>query len=210
MVLLRISRIHIFILAAAALAPALGAQDSGDSPNQPSQQKSLAEIAKESKKVPPKHAKKRFTDDDLDAERLFPKLNLDGDDNSDDIITAIGDYKSKHTPEETEQAVHDWYSQYDSVLAASVQQNTHTQQERSSTNYHDYWNCQDYPNYENCILRRRQDMLDQHDAQVRIGANFAAIGRIQQDFMKIRMGILSYNLRYSWFKVRNANGVSSY
>jgi hypothetical protein len=53
-------------------------------------------------------------------------------------------------------------------------------------------------------------MLDQHDAQAKIGANFAAIGRIQQDFMKIRVGIFRYHLQYGWFKVRNTNGVGSY
>jgi hypothetical protein len=172
--------------------------------------KSLAEIAKSAKKTSSTHAKKLITNEDLEGQDTLPKLNLDGDDNTDEIVQAIGDFKSTHSKDETEQAVHDWYSRYDSILASSAQQNAHTQRQRSSTDYHDYWNCQDFPNYENCILRRRQDMLDQHDAQLKIGANFAAIGRIQQGFTKVRGGIARYNLQYSWFKIRNANGVGSY
>jgi len=35
-------------------------------------------------------------------------------------------------------------------------------------------------------------------------------GRIQQAFMRIRTGISRYNLRYEWFKVRNAHGNGSF
>jgi hypothetical protein len=191
-------------------APQSQKQDSVVASSAEAPPKSVAEIAKSAKKPSSMHAKKLITNEDLEGNDTLPKLSLDGDDNTDEIVQAIGEYKSNHSKDETEEAVHDWYSRYDSILASSAQQNAHTQKQRSSTDYHDYWNCQDFPNYENCVLRRRQDMLDQHDAQLRIGANFAAIGRIQQGFMKVRAGIARYNLQYSWFKIRNANGVGSY
>jgi hypothetical protein len=199
----------------AMLAPALSwAVPQKQDPSVPSasesQPRSVADIAKDAKKPSNMHAKKLITNEDLGPQDTFPALSLDGDDNTDDVIQAIGEYKSKHSKEDTEEAVHDWFDRYDSILASSARQNAHTLKQRSSSDYHDYWNCQDFPNYENCILRRRQDMLDQHDAQMRVGANFAAMGRIQQGFMKIRAGIARYNLQYSWFKIRNANGVGSY
>ncbi len=36
------------------------------------------------------------------------------------------------------------------------------------------------------------------------------IGRIQQAFIKIRNSLERNQLRYSWFKVRNANGVGKF
>jgi len=212
----RISGISVFIVStvlASTLvwaAPQNQKQDSAGSNSAESQPKSIAEMAKEAKKTSTAHSKKLITNEDIEEQGSFPALNLDGDDNTDEIVQAIGDYKARHSKDETEEAVHDWFNRYDSMLSSSARQNAQTQKQRSSTDYHDYWNCQDFPSYENCILRRRQDMLDQHDAQQRIGANFAAIGRIQQGFMKVRSGIFRYNLQYSWFKIRNANGVGSY
>ena len=40
--------------------------------------------------------------------------------------------------------------------------------------------------------------------------NFRIISRVQQEFMMVRSGLAKYNLHYSWFKVRNANGVGSF
>ncbi len=61
----------------------------------------------------------------------FPALSLDGDDNTDEIIQAMGEYKSKHSKEDTEEAVHDWFDRYDSILASSARQNAHTLKQRS-------------------------------------------------------------------------------
>ena len=42
---------------------------------------------------------------------------MEGTDNSDEIIHAIGDFKAKHDDQKTEQAVRDWYDEYDEMLA---------------------------------------------------------------------------------------------
>jgi hypothetical protein len=47
------------------------------------------------------------------------------------------------------------------------------------------------------------------DAQ-RIQQDGQRVGRIQQAFLRIRAGLQRNQLRYSWFKVRNANGVGSF
>ncbi len=60
--------------------------------------KSLGEIAKEARKDKPAHAKTVITDENLDVKRgPLPKLNLEGPENFDAIVQAIGDYKAKHS-----------------------------------------------------------------------------------------------------------------
>jgi hypothetical protein len=34
--------------------------------------------------------------------------------------------------------------------------------------------------------------------------------RIQHVFMKVRGGIMLYNLRYQWFKIRTTNGIDTF
>ena len=70
-----------------------------DSPNQG---QSLADIAKETQKNKSAHAKKAFTDDDMETKKgPLPRLNLEDTDNSDEIIAAIGAFKAKHNEHET-------------------------------------------------------------------------------------------------------------
>lgn len=186
----------------AAAAPDPAKQDS---------EKSLADTAREARKTKAVHAKKQITDDDVVTKRSpLPSLNLDGDDNSEEVILAIGDFEAKHTPEETEQAVHDWYDQYDSMLTNAARENVKTGQRRAATTYDAYLACQDSSDYQACAARQRAENRGAHDDQTDMRNNGAVIGRIQQSFMKIRGGIVRYKLQYSWFKIRNGNGNGSF
>jgi hypothetical protein len=180
--------------------PTSSAQESG---------KSLAEVAKESKKNKTAHAAKLITEDDLNKGPL-PRLSLEDVDNSDEIVDATGAFQSKHSKEETEQAIHAWYGEYDTMLATAIRENTRTSERRADSTYNGYWICQSSPSYETCVSRRQAEMRGAHDDQASMRDNGVLTARIQQSFTKIRSGISRYSLNYSWFKIRNATGVGSY
>lgn len=139
----------------------------------------------------------------------MPRLNLN-DDNSDEIVQAIGDLKSRHTPEETENIVHDWYDEYDQMLITAIRENNTTAKRRQFTNYSGYWFCQTDPNYQNCVARRMAEMRGAHNDQEDISDNSKVISQVQQTFMRVRSGMMRLGLTYSWFKIRNANGFGSF
>src|SRR5436309_1317042 len=79
-------------------------------PQTPSSDKPIAAAVRDSKNQKNSHAKKVFTDEDMDAiTSPLPRLKMNGIDNTDQIIAEIGNYRKTHTAEETEQVVHDWY-----------------------------------------------------------------------------------------------------
>ena len=74
----------------------------------------LGTVVRNSKKPTSVRAKKVITEDDMDAiANVLPRLRMEGAENSDEIIAAIGQYKASHTPEETEAAVQAWFERYD-------------------------------------------------------------------------------------------------
>ena len=106
----------------------------GDTQESP---KSLGEIAKEAKRSKTAQAKTVITDENLDVKRgPLPKLNLEGPENFEAIVLAIGEYKAKHNAQDTEQVLHDWYSEYDSMLATMFRENIELQSLRDSNTYY--------------------------------------------------------------------------
>ena len=191
----------VVVLAASAFSQ----QDSGSSTEQQCDT-SLATAAKEARKNKNAHAKKIVTDDDVVPQRgPLPGLSFNGDDNVDKVIEAIGDYKKSHTKEETEQVVHEWYDEYDSILQAAIRDVSETSGRRNSTVYNGYWRCEDSPNYQNCVARRRAEMRGSHDDQMQ-NSGFT-VGRIQQAFFHMRNGLTTLGLSYKWFRVRSGNGI---
>jgi len=189
---------------------AAGQQQPNPASQAPMEPKSVAEIAKESK-AKAARAKKVITDEDLASMHgPLPSLDLTEDDNSDEIVEAIGAYREKHTPEETETVVHKWFDEYDSTLATAIRENKKTQDRRRDTMYNGYWGCQDSPDYQTCVVRHRAETRGLHNDQAAMMSDGFMIGHIQQELAKIRSGLVRYGLHYDWFKVRNANGVGSY
>ena len=190
----------------AVLAGTAFSQQDSNSSTEPQSDASLAAAAKEARKNKNAHAKKVVTDDDVVPQRgPLPALSFNGDDNVDSVIEAIGEYKKTHTKEETEQVVHEWYDEYDSILQAAIRDVMETSGRRSSTVYNGYWGCEDSPNYQNCVARRRAEMRGSHDDQMQ-NSGFT-VGRIQQAFFRMRNGLSSLNLSYKWFRVRSGNGI---
>lgn len=62
-------------------------------------------------------------------------MNLENTDNSDEIIEAIGNFKAKHNEPETEQAIPNWYEEYNEVLATANRANIEMRNRWESTAY---------------------------------------------------------------------------
>jgi hypothetical protein len=174
-------------------------------------EQSIAAAAKTSKKRNPSPVKKVITEDDMDALRnALPALTLDGPENSDEILAAIGKYRQSHSAAETETAVQAWYEKYDEELAAAIQQNlvVNTLREENSSN--GYEMCRESGDYQLCEKRRRAEYIGVRHDQATIRNNSALEMRIQHAFMRVRNGLFRYNLRYDWFKIRAANGIDKF
>ena len=81
-----------------------------DEPKSASADESVAAAARKCKTSKASHAKKVFSDEDMEVwSGRLPKLKMEGTENSEEIITAIATYKASHTAEQTERAVRTWY-----------------------------------------------------------------------------------------------------
>lgn len=170
----------------------------------------VAAAVRDSKAQKTSHAKKVFTDDDVEANTgPLPKLKMDGLDNADQIITEIGNYKKTHTLEETEQAVHDWYDEYDRQLQAAIQDNQNRQTLMQENQMNGYDLCRQGGDYEKCAGRQNSEAVGARGDQQAMARNNALIHRLQNALMKIRNGVVQYGLHYTWFKVRTTNNIDS-
>ncbi len=191
------------ITAAYALPAQQDNSHPGDAQEPP---KSLGEIAKEAKKNKTVQAKAVITDENLDVKRgPLPKLNLEGPENFEAIVQAIGDYKSKHNPQETEQALHDWYSEYDSMLATMFRENIELQSLRESNTYYSNESYGQGVNYQKCMQRQRAEARGTRQDRSVMKDNCAVANRVQTGIMRVGEGMNRYNLRYDWWKVRYIN-----
>ena len=129
----------------------------------------LAAAARKAKAQKGMHAKKVFTDEDMEATSgPLPRLKMDGPENGEEVVAAIAKYKTNHTPEETERAVHIWYDRYDEMLAAAIQENKDTQVLRNANTSNGYELCEQGGDYMQC---RNRQMAEQRGARKRSGSN---------------------------------------
>lgn len=144
------------------------------------------------------------------AANILPRIRMDGAENADEIIAAIGEYKGNHTPEETEEVVQAWYDRYDQDLAAAIQQNQTVNTLREENMSNGYEMCRESGDWQKCEGRRRAEYVGVRHDQFTLTRNTQLEVRIQHVFMKVRGGIVRYNLRYQWFKIRTANGIDTF
>ena len=172
---------------------------------------SIAAAARNNKTQKPEHSKKVFTDEDMEVTAgPLPRLKMDGPENADEVVAAISAYKLKHTPEETERAVHIWYDRYDEMLAAAIQENIDMRVLRDANSSNGYELCQESRDYQQCANRQMAEMRGARSDQVQMMKNNNLEVRIQHAFMKVRNGLMINNLRYQWFKVRTTNGIDTF
>jgi len=199
------------ILSIAAAQDSAPAAPPGPGQTSTGSEKSIAAAVRDSKAQKTSRAKKVFTEDDLGAATIaLPRLTMDGADNSDEIIAAIGKYKETHTPEQTEAAVKAWYERYDEELAAAIQENLDVKTLRDENVSNGYELCRQGADYEKCENRRQLEASGLRHDQTTIASNSRLVTRIQHSFMKIRNGLQRCNLRYDWFKVRTTNGIDTF
>jgi len=180
-------------------------QDSSDTSS------SLAAAARSAKAQKAEHAKKVFTDEDMEASAgPLPRLKMDGAENADDVVAAIGKYKATHTPEEMEQAVHIWYDRYDEMLAAAIQENQDMTVLRNANTSNGYDLCMESQNYQQCQYRQAAEQRGARNDQMVMAKNNALIVRVQHSFMKVRNGLQVNGLHYDWFKIRTTNNIDQF
>src|SRR5271155_5007824 len=122
--LLRPASVLVLLLSAAVAQQPTPVAPPAPEPTGTGTEQPLGTMVKNSKKQNSLRANKVITEDDMNAiANLLPRLRMDGAENSDEIIAAIGRYKASHSPEETEEAVQAWYERYDEDLAAAIRQN---------------------------------------------------------------------------------------
>jgi len=169
---------------------------------------SIAAAARDSKVQKTAHAKKVFTDEDMEAGAgPLPRLKMDGAENADDVVAAIAKYKISHTPAQTEEAVRIWYDRYDEMLAAAIQENLDMTVLRNANASNGYDLCQESGDYQQCRNRQMAEQRGARSDQVQMTKNNQLEVRIQHALMKVRNGLAMNNLRYEWFKIRTTNGI---
>lgn len=209
----------MFALQVSSLAFAQTAEDSTPS---------LGEVARKNQSVgkakdPPNKAKVIVSDDDDSALRKspIPSIALAGSDNLEEILNAIHDYRSKHTPAETEDVVHFWFDEQNQILSAAIENGLRLQK----YNQMKMENAQDHPSYaynpnrdydptrynDYLLSQRWSQRMDARSAH----ENSLIISRIQQAFLRVRVDVICRPNKmqpaaYDWFRIRTANGISSY
>ena len=127
--------------------------------------------------------------------------------NADDVVAAIKEYRAKHTPEETEEAVHIWYDRYDELLAAAIRQNQDIPALRSENMSNGNLLCQESQDYQKCWSRQMAEQRGAQSDQKVMARNVKLEVRVQHSLMKVRNGLNMMNLRYAWFKIRTTNDI---
>src|SRR5579863_1415963 len=201
----------LLALSALSLAQNQPASTPPATPDSTDSDSALATAAKTAKVQKATHAKKVFTDEDMEASTgPLPRLRMEGAENADDVVVAISKYKVTHTPEETEQAVHIWYDRYDQMLAAAIQENQDMQMLRNANMSNGYALCQESQDYQKCASRQQAEQRGAQSDQQQMMKNSNLEVRIQHSFMKVRNGLQVNNLHYIWFKIRTTNNIDQY
>lgn len=178
------------------------------SANQPSSSdQSVAAAARDAKAQKTSRAKKVFTDEDMEVMAgPLPRLNMEGADNSGEVIDAILRYRATHTPEETEKTVHAWFDRYDGMLRAAIQQNANIMSVRNANTFNAYDLCQENQDPQECRRRETTDFQwGRSDSTVMV-KNSQLQSRLTQLLMEVRTGLMPKNIHYDWFKIRNPTG----
>ena len=195
---------------AAQSTPGSGQVPEEQKPASSNPEGSIAAAARSSKKPNGAHAKRVFSDEDMEVwSGPLPKLKMEGTENSDEIIAAIGAYQITHTPEQTEKAVRQWYERYDEILKAAIENGMEMQSLRNANSSNSYQLCSEGQN-QDCRAHQIAAQRSAPNDQAEMQRNFNAESRIQQAFMRIRNALWMHRLHYEWFKVRTTNGIDKF
>jgi len=127
-------------------------------------------------------------------------------------VRAIQEFRRSHAPAETEDAVRAWYDEWDEALVRAIDDNAMLIARKEDRNLSGVSRqCyEEPPDYCRELERRDSDIRQDRDDYHSYHCNGLHIGRIQQTLGAVRSRLEASYLRYSWLKVRNANGVGSF
>ena len=167
---------------------------------------SLAEAAKKSSTTT--KAKLVIDDDNLRSSRgPIPDMNIEGVDNSDEIIKAIDTFRRSHSAVETEQTIRSWYDRYDLLFQHALDENTEIKTRRQDRSA----DLQKYPDdWKKLQERRSTELHSELQDQRSVQKNGLLMARIQQTIQKVRNAMQVYGLKYGWMKIRFGNGNGSW
>ena len=197
--------VAIILLSLVSVLPGQG-QTVSDQP------KSLAEVARDSKKEKKDQAKIVLSDDNQQLHKAaIPEVFYGGIDNIDEILKAIDEYRAAHNLQETEAVVHIWYDKHDAMLANAIEENRRIEQRErdrqlgySASDAHPRTSEEDMEMQRVELISRREDLKHKQE-------NSLLSARIQQAFGRVRVQMKSkYQMNIEWFKIRCGNGNCSF
>ena len=95
--------------------------------------------------------KKIIDDDDLALHHgPIPRLIIEGSDNTAEIIAAFRRYKQSHTPQQTEQALHDWFDETNDLLTVTQRESSKLRDVREANVNNSNELCQDSGDWQQC------------------------------------------------------------
>jgi hypothetical protein len=117
-------------------------------------------------------------------------------------LKKVLDYKAKHTPEETEATIHEWYDQHQSIIVNALQDQKNVQ-----SRMQDAMQSPD-PKYYRSYAEAQADQV--HAVRSAIEDNKLLhkegfmIGRIRMAFQKVKRELSRTGLKYDWFKAEES------
>jgi hypothetical protein len=167
---------------------------------------SLADAAKKKGDGKPK-SKVVITEENLPAHGPLPSMNLEGVDNSDEVLKSIDQYRQTHTTAEIEQIVRDWYDEYYTLFVKAFTDSEEIKSRAQDRSYTPRRYSDDAGKYQ------EQRLAEVHSAvqdQRLVTKNNLLMARIQQSFQKVRNGLQARSIKYDWMKIRFGNGNGSW
>ena len=140
----------------------------------------------------------------------LPRLKLDGSDNSTDVIGAMVNYKQAHSPQQTEDTIHQWFDLYDRTLADAIQTNLELKAGRQENHNTLAAGCPTGQFKDDCEKDRMKALDHVWDVVPSIKKTDATITHLQMALDRVRRGMLKSKIRYDWFQIRASDGNSSY
>lgn len=172
---------------------------------------SLGAVARRAKSNKTAAAKRIITDDDVKGTiGPLPRLKIKEAENGEDVIAAIIAYKQSHSADQTEEAVHRWFDEYDKDLEKAIQSNIEIKAVRGANVGNAYILCENDQDYYECQKRRVAETDGARYDQAEITRNNEWIVRLQHSLMNIKNRLPQMGLRYDWFKVRTTNNIDRF
>lgn len=178
-------------------------------------QQSLGDVARQtrSNKAASTHAKVVVDDDStpLSSKSPFPGLEIDGLDNTEEIIKAMESYRLSHTSEDFVATIRSWYEEYNSSLDHAITDQKIIQDRQYSRARGAEFSSIDRNNDPSQYRKRQMAEIRAADNdRRRFEADGQLCSRIQRTFTRVRYYLSTKGMKFDWFKIRYSNGTGTW